>query len=185
MVKQVEEYQEEDQSEKTEEDQNELLEEDQNEQPEENKEPASFFHSFSKILNAKIPENQPAILYKYKTPENKIAEQNREYKQKQAQKAEKEKEEKLNYNKITDVVKEKQLKQVALAGVVKLFNQITSRKIGHAVKKEKENSRKQSERFKRRIKGLSENEHTRKIIKYAVEPPKWNVLKDDFMNETK
>lgn len=85
-------------------------------EPLEIKEAASFASSFHRILSSNLPDNQPAILYKYKTPENKIADQNHEHKLKQIKRAEKEKESKKNYSKITDVVKEKQLRKVALAG---------------------------------------------------------------------
>ena len=32
-----------------------------------------FFTAFKRILNIPIPENQPPILFKYKTPERRIA----------------------------------------------------------------------------------------------------------------
>jgi hypothetical protein len=34
-----------------------------------------FFLAFSKALAMNVPEGQPPILYKYKTPERKIAEE--------------------------------------------------------------------------------------------------------------
>ena len=90
-------------------------------------------------------------------------------------------EKKKNYEKVTDFVREKTLRRVALKGVVKLFNDIASTQIKNKEKVIKEGIRKQSERFKRRMKRITESSETRKMINYTVEKPTWNVLREDFL----
>ena len=144
-------------------------------------ESSSFFEAFNKILFVNIPEGQSPVLFKYKTPEKKIAEtlkQKKTQKHKQVQDLEKKKK---NYMVATDFVREKSLKKIALKGVIKIFNEVNSAQTTQKHKKTSEGQRKQSERFKRRIKRITESTETRKMINYAVEKPKWEVLRDNYL----
>jgi molecular chaperone DnaK (HSP70) len=140
----------------------------------------SFFNSFQKILAIKIPEGQPPILYKYKTPEKKIAQEIKQKKDLRHKKIQKMLEKKKNYEKETDIVKEKALRKTALKGIIKIFNEIATAQVKNKEEKIKEGIRKQSDRFKRRMKRITESTQTRKMINYTVEKPKWNVLREDF-----
>jgi hypothetical protein len=142
---------------------------------------SSFFSAFSKILATKIPENQPPVLYKYKTPEKKIAEEIKKKRVLHHKKTEKLMQKRKNYVESTDVVQEKYLRKTALKGVIKLFNEIAKGQVDKQKKIAKAGAMKQSERFKRRMKRVTENSETRKMINYAVEKPKWEVLRDDFL----
>ena len=141
----------------------------------------SFYAAFNKILSISIPSGQPPILFKYKTPEKKIADEIKKKKELRHKKVQKLIEKKKNYEKVTDFVREKTLRRVALKGVVKLFNDIASTQIKNKEKVIKEGIRKQSERFKRRMKRITESSETRKMINYTVEKPTWNVLREDFL----
>lgn len=142
---------------------------------------SSFFSAFSRILSINIPENQPPILFKYKTPEKKIAEEIKRKKELKHKKLQKLLDKKKNYQQNTDVVLEKTLRKIALKGVIKIFNEISTTQFQTKEKKLKEGARKLSERFKRRIKRLTESTETRKMINYAVEKPKWSVLTEDYL----
>lgn len=142
---------------------------------------ASFFTAFSRILAINIPQGQPPILYKYKTPEKKICDEIKKKKELRHKKVQKLLEKKKNYEKDTNVVKEKALRRIALKGVVKLFNEIASTQTETKENTIKEGIRKQSERFKRRMKRITETSDTRKMINYTVEKPKWDVLREDFL----
>jgi hypothetical protein len=146
---------------------------------------SSFFSSFSKILSINIPENQPPILFKYKTPEKKLAEEIKKKKELKHKKLQKLNEKKRNYQQSTDIVREKSLRKIALKGIIKIFNEISAAQFEQKDKKQKEGARKLSERFKRRIKRLTETTETRKMIDYSVEKPKWNVLSEDFLKVDK
>ena len=84
------------------------------------------------------------------------------------------------YTKETNILQETKLKKLALKGVVKLFNEINQRQKSESNKKTEIKRIKQSERFKKRMRRAGEESQARKIVKYEVEPPKWNVLRDDF-----
>ena len=142
---------------------------------------ASFFTAFSKILSVAIPPNQPPILFKYKTPEKKLSEEIKRKKDLKHKKVQRLLEKKKNYEKDTDIVKEKALRRVALKGIIKLFNEIASTQIQNKENIIKAGIRKQSDRFKRRMKRITETSDTRKMINYTVEKPKWDVLREDFM----
>lgn len=126
----------------------------------------SFFTAFSKILATKIPENQPPVLFKYKTPEKKIAEEIKRKKELRHKKVQKLQEKKKNYENDTNVVLEKGLRRVALKGVIKIFNEVASAQLERKTKKIKEGARKQSERFGRRMKRIPEDSEARKIVNY-------------------
>ena len=100
----------------------------------------SFTEAFSKVLNRSGPSHP--ILSKYKTPEAKIKEQSKQDKEARLKKSEREKKKLKAYNSSTDVVAEKQLKQAALRGVVKLFNEIQSKQIAFKYEKKQKITRK-------------------------------------------
>lgn len=151
---------------------------------EENNE-TSFFSAFSKILNLNVPENQPPVLFKYKTPEKKLAADLKSKKDQKHKKTQKMLEKRKYYKQATNVVQEKVLRKIALKGVIKIFNEISNAQFQKNEKKVKEGARKLSERFKRRMKRVTETTETRKMINYAVEKPKWNVLSEDFLKNDK
>ena len=146
---------------------------------------ASFFASFSRILRIKVPEGQPPVFYKYKTPEKKIVEDFKKKKELKHKKVQRLIEKKKNYEKDTNIVREKGLRRSALKGVIKLFNEIATKQVENKEEKVKEGARKQSERFKRRMKRISESSETRKMINYTIEKPKWDVLREDFLKTDK
>jgi hypothetical protein len=142
---------------------------------------SSFQEAFEKIIKIRIPDAQPPILFKYKTPEKKIAEERKRINEIKAKLSEKEKLRNKAYNKETDVVLEKKFKKLALKGVVKMFNSITRTQREDKKLKKLETKFKQSERFKRRHSRVNDSSG-RKILKYdAVQAPKWDVLREDYM----
>lgn len=146
---------------------------------------SSFFSAFSRILALNVPENQPPVLFKYKTPEKKLAADLKTKKEQKHKKSQKMMEKRKYYQEATNVVHEKSLRRIALKGVIKIFNEISNAQFQKNEKKVKEGARKLSERFKRRMKRVTETTETRKMINYAVEKPKWNVLSEDFLKNDK
>lgn len=140
---------------------------------------SSFTTAFKKVLDSKVPQERPLVLSKYKTPEKKLQQHKKELKEKRLKQVEKHKTPKT-YTKETNILQETKLKKLALKGVVKLFNEINQRQKSESVKKTEIKRIKQSERFKKRMRRAGEESQARKIVKYEVEPPKWNVLRDDF-----
>ena len=96
---------------------------------------SKFFTSFKRILNIPIPENQPPVLFKYKTPERRIAEEAKREKELKLKQGEIRKAKEAAHVTTTNDEQEEALKSVALKGVIKLFNDYQSKL---SEKKEKE-----------------------------------------------
>lgn len=147
----------------------------------------NFHDAFRKVLGAKIPEGQPAILFKYKTPEKRIAEEQKHYNDLQARKVKKRKDQEKAYNKETDFDQERQLRAIALKGIVKAFNEV-SKAQRTAKRSESEAANfKNSMRFRRRMESLEGKlTSSRKLLKYdAVQPPKWDIFREDYLTQPK
>mmetsp|Transcript_23313 Transcript_23313/g.41422 ORF Transcript_23313/g.41422 Transcript_23313/m.41422 type:complete len:167 (-) Transcript_23313:16-516(-) len=147
----------------------------------------TFYDAFRKVLSANIPEGQPAILFKYKTPEKRIAEEQKHYNELQARKVKKRKEQEKAHTKETDYDYERQLRATALKGVVKVFNEIS--KAQRSAKKVESDAAKfkNSMRFRRRMETLEGKlVSSRKLLKYdSVQPPKWDIFREDYLTQAK
>jgi hypothetical protein len=147
----------------------------------------TFYDAFCKVLGTNLPENQPAVLFKYKTPEKRIAEEQKHYNDLQARRVKKRKDQEKAYSKETDYDYERQLRSTALKGVVKVFNEVS--KAQRAAKRTESEAAKfkNSMRFRRRMETLDGKlTSSRKLLKYdAVQPPKWDIFREDYLTQTK
>ena len=141
-----------------------------------------FFTAFKRILNIPIPENQPPILFKYKTPERRIAEQAKAEKELRKKQADIRTAKESAHVKTTNTEQEDALKSIALKGVVKLFNDYQSQL---SEKKEKEKTEEEQirlERIKRKMRMLRTKSH-KATLPYTKESTgaTWDVLSDNYM----
>lgn len=137
-----------------------------------------------KTLEFIVPEGTCPVLFALQAPEKVAAEKEKKVlREKKALKLQKEMK---VHRKDTDLTVEKELKRVALKGVLKLFNEVSEKQTLYKRNKKMKNARKlckcyAAERFKKRMGRLRVPGN--KIICEVTEP-KWNVLREDFSNVT-